>query len=88
MVFRALARIAHPETLADLHIEQVYCVFMPAVYFVRFHCMRILFGIDLTNALPALLFSDVTMMPLRGFNADSIEHEMTQRGVPARNRTS
>lgn len=65
-------------------IGQVYRVFLPAIYFVLLYGTRILLGISSTNALPALLFSDVAVMTLVGFNAYLVEHGMTQRGAAQR----
>jgi len=53
-------------------------VFLSAIHFVLLYGTRILLGINSTNALPALLFSDVAVMTLIGFNAYLVE-----RGVQA-----
>ena len=66
-------------------IGGVYRVFVPAIYFLLLYGTRILFGIVSTNALPELLFSNVAVMTLLGFNAHLVENGMTQRG--ARQRT-
>ena len=68
---RELHILEHWQTFT---IEQVYRVFLPAIYFVLLYGTRILFGISSTNALPALLFSDVAVMMLVGFNAYLVEH--------------
>ena len=78
---RELHILEHWQTFT---IEQVYRVFLPAIYFVLLYGTRILFGISSTNALPALLFSDVAVMMLVGFNAYLVEHGMTRRGAAQR----
>jgi len=50
-------------------IAGIYRVFLPAIYFLLLYGTRILFGIASSNALPELLFSNVAVMQLIGFNA-------------------
>jgi len=61
-------------------IEGVYRVFLPALYFLLLYGTRILLGIPSTNALPELLFSNVALMELIGFNACQVSRGMTERG--------
>lgn len=65
-------------------IAGVYHVFLPAIYFLLLYGTRILFGIASTNALPDLLFSNVAVMTLLGFNAHLVAQGMTQRGAQQR----
>jgi hypothetical protein len=78
---RELHILEHWETFT---IDRVYRVFVPAIYFVLLYGTRVLFGIASTNALPALLFSDIAVMALIGFNAHLVEHGMTHRGEQQR----
>lgn len=78
---QALHILEHWQTFS---MDRVYRVFLPAIYFVLLYGTRILFGISSTNALPALLFSDVAVMTLVGFNAYLVEHGMPQRGAAQR----
>jgi hypothetical protein len=78
---RELHILEHWETFT---ITKVYRVFVPAIYFVLLYGTRVLFGITSTNALPELLFSDVAVMALIGFNAHLVEHGMTHRGEQQR----
>ena len=78
---RELHILEHWQTFSIAH---VYRVFLPAIYFVLLYGTRVLFGINSTHALPALLFSDVAVMTLVGFNAYLVEHGMTQRGAQQR----
>jgi len=71
---RELPILEHWQTFTIAH---VYRVFLPAIYFVLLYGTRILLGIDSTNTLPALLFSNVAVMTLIGFNAYLVEHRMT-----------
>jgi len=65
-------------------IAGVYHVFLPAIYFLLLYGTRILFGIASTNALPDLLFSNIAVMTLLGFNAHLVAQGMTQRGAQQR----
>jgi len=78
---RALHILEHWQTFT---IAKVYRVFLPAIYFVLLYGTRVLLGIASTNALPALLFSDVAVMTLVGFNAYLVEHGLTTRGAAHR----
>lgn len=73
--------LAHWQTFT---FDRVYRVFLPAIYFVLLYGTRVLLGITSSNALPALLFSDVAVMTLVGFNAYLVAHGMTQRGAQQR----
>jgi hypothetical protein len=63
-----------------ISIEAVQRIFLPAIYFILLYGTRVLFGIESNNALPSLLFSNVAVMKLLGFNARQIAEGMTQRG--------
>jgi hypothetical protein len=65
-------------------IDGVYRLFLPALYFLLLYGTRILLGIPSTNALPELLFSNVALMELIGFNAYQVAQGMTQRGASQR----
>lgn len=69
-------------------IAAVQRVFLPVIYFILLYGTRVLFGIESTNALPSLLFSNVAVMTLIGFNAWQVTHGMTQRGVALRTEAS
>jgi hypothetical protein len=77
--------MAHWQTFT---IEAIQRVFLPTIYFVLLYGTRVLFGIESTNALPALLFSNVAVMTLVGFNAWQVAQGMTQRGVQQRTEAS
>jgi hypothetical protein len=69
-------------------IEAVQRVFLPSIYFILLYGVRVLFGIASTNALPSLLFSNVAVMTLIGFNAWQVAQGMTQRGSKLRREGS
>ncbi len=65
-------------------IDGVYRVFLPALYFLLLYGTRLLLGIPSTHALPELLFSNVALMELIGFNAYQVAQGMTARGAAHR----
>jgi hypothetical protein len=67
----------------SFHLEAVQRVFVPTISFVLLYGVRVLFGIESTNALPPLLFSNVAVMSLLGFTAYQVAHGLTERGVAA-----
>jgi hypothetical protein len=69
-------------------IEAVYRVFLPTIYFILLYGTRVLFGIASSHALPSLLFSNVAVMSLIGFNAWQVAQGMTQRGAKLRTEPS
>jgi hypothetical protein len=68
-------------------IAGIYRVFLPALYFLLLYGTRILFGIASSNALPELLFSNVAVMQLIGFNAHAVVTGLTRRGAAQRSGT-
>ncbi len=76
---------AHWQTLT---IEGVRHLFVPALMFVLLYGTRVLFGIESSNALPALLFSNVAVMTLIGFNAQQVAEGMSRRGAKQRTAAS
>ena len=68
----------------EFRIDGVQRIFLPTIYFVLLYGTRVLFGIESSNALPALLFSNVAVMALLGFNATAVAAGMTTRGQSQR----
>jgi hypothetical protein len=65
-------------------ISALQRVFIPTIYFLLLYGSRILFGIESMNALPVLLFSNVAVMTLIGFNARLVQKGLSQRGAKQR----
>jgi hypothetical protein len=76
---------AHWQTLT---IAGMRHLFVPVIMFVLLSGTRILFGIASSNALPALLFSNVAAMTLIGFNAHQVAEGMSARGAKQRTAAS
>lgn len=69
-------------------IAGVQRVFLPAIYFVLLYSTRVLFGIESTNALPSLLFSNLGVMSLIGFTTWQVLHGLSLRGQAQRSEGS
>ena len=65
-------------------INGIQRIFIPTIYFVLLYGTRLLFGIESSNALPVLLFSNVAVMTLIGFNTLAVANGMTKRGQSQR----
>ena len=76
---------AHWQTLT---IAGVRHLFVPVLMFVLLYGTRVLFGIASSNALPALLFSNVAAMTLIGFNAHQVAAGLSSRGAKLRTAAS
>jgi Transposase DDE domain len=55
-------------------------VLVPTVQFVLLYLLKVLFGSGSMNELPHVLFSDLALMELVGFNAQQCENGLTKRG--------
>src|SRR5260221_6538819 len=53
---------------------------VPTVQFVLLYLLKVLFGSSSMHELPRVLFSDLGLMELVGFNAQQCEHGLTKRG--------
>jgi hypothetical protein len=76
---------AHWQTLT---IAGVRHLLVPVLAFVLLYGTRVLFGIESSNALPALLFSNVAAMTLIGFNAQQVAEGLSKRGAQQRTAAS
>lgn len=59
-------------------------LFLPAIQLVLLYSCRVLFGIESLNALPALLFSNLPVMLLIGFQASQVVGGLSNRGSSKR----
>jgi hypothetical protein len=72
--------------LCKQDLPGVQRVLIPSVQFVLLYLLKVLFGAESMNQLPRVLFSNVALMELVGFNARQVEEGLTKRGE--RQRTS
>src|SRR3989454_174495 len=57
---------------------------VPTVQFVLLYVLKVLLGAESMNELPRVLFSDLALMELVGFNAHQCESGLTKRGDASR----
>ena len=78
--FHFLEKVGVVPLIEEFEVPAIQRVLIPVLQFVLLYMLRVLFGIDAMNALPALLFSNVATMKLVGFNAHQIANGLTERG--------
>jgi hypothetical protein len=66
--------------LEQMELPGVQRVLVPTVQFVLLYLLKVLFGGQSMNELPGLLFSNMALMQLVGFNARQVETGLTKRG--------
>jgi Transposase DDE domain len=66
--------------LAQQELPGVRRVLIPTVQFVLLYLLKVLVGAESMHELPRVLFSQVALMELIGFNAHQIEEGLTKRG--------
>ncbi len=64
----------------QISLPGVKRVLVPSVQFVLLYFLKVLFGSSSMNELPRVLFSDLALMELVGFNAQQCENGLTKRG--------
>ena len=68
------------ELIGQLTVSQVKRVLIPVAQMGVLYLLKTLYGIASMNALPPLLFSNVALMTLVGFNAHQVAQGFTRRG--------
>src|SRR5712692_8930209 len=66
--------------LEQMELPGVQRVLVPTVQFVLLYVLKVLYGGQSMNELPRVLFSNVALMELVGFNARQVEEGLTKRG--------
>src|SRR2546425_9547692 len=82
--FVFLEEIGMMAVLERLELPGVQRVLIPTVQFVLLYLLKVLFGGQSMNELPQVLFSNLALMELVGFNARQIEVGLTKRGEAQR----
>src|SRR5713101_6802988 len=78
--FVFLEEIGLMGVLEQLDLPGVQRVLVPTVQFVLLYLLKVLSGGQSMNELPRVLFSNVALMELVGFNAQQVEEGLTKRG--------
>jgi hypothetical protein len=84
--YHFLETIGFVGLIGELKLPGVERVMIPVVQFVLLYLLKTLYGIESMNALPMLLFSNVALMSLIGFNAHQVANGLTNRGDDRRER--
>ena len=78
--FHYLEVVGVSALIAQLELRSVQRVFLPVTQLVLLYFLKIIIGIESMNALPSLLFSNIGLMRLVGFNARQVANGLTRRG--------
>src|SRR5260370_943148 len=78
--FVCLEEVGMLRVFEQMSLPGVKRVLEPTVQFVLLYFLKVLFGSESMNELPHVLFSDLALMELVGFNAQQCENGLTKRG--------
>lgn len=78
--FVFLEEIGLMAVVEQLDLPGVQRVLVPTVQLVLLYLLKVLYGGQSMNELPRVLFSNVALMELVGFNAQQVEEGLTKRG--------
>jgi hypothetical protein len=78
--FAFLEEVGMMRVLEELVLPDVKRMLIPTIQFVLLYLLKILFGSESMHELPRVLFSNVGLMELVGFNAQQCEQGLTRRG--------
>ncbi len=68
------------QTFEQMSLPGAKRILVPTVQFVLLYLLKVLFGGHSMNELPRVLFSDLGLMELVGFNAQQCEEGLSKRG--------
>ncbi len=78
--FVFLEELGMMQAFEQMRLPGVKRVLVPTVQFVLLYLLKVLFGGQSMNELPRVLFSNLGLMELVGFNAHQCEEGLTKRG--------
>ncbi len=78
--FVFLEELGMMQTFEQMRLPGVKRVLVPTVQFVLLYLLKVLVGGQSMHELPRVLFSDLGLMELVGFNAQQCENGLTKRG--------
>src|SRR5438105_5751245 len=82
--FAFLKELGMLEAFEQVSLTGVKRTLVPTVQFVLLYFLKVLLGGESMNELPRVLFSDLALMELVGFNAHQCESGLTKRGDASR----
>lgn len=78
--FVFLEELGMMETFEQMRLPTVKRMLVPTVQFILLYLLKVLFGSSSMHELPRVLFSNVGLMELIGFNAQQCANGLTKRG--------
>src|SRR5579859_3973232 len=78
--FAFLEEVGMMQVFEEMVLPDVKRMLVPTVQFILLYLLKILFGSESMHELPRVLFSNVGLMELVGFNAQQCEQGLTKRG--------
>jgi len=84
--FVFLKELGMLEAFGQVSQSGVKRTLVPTVQFVLLYFLKILLGAESMNELPRVLFSDLALMEMVGFNAHQCENGLTARGDAMRHK--
>ena len=78
--FVFLEELGMMQAFEQMSVPGVKRILVPTVQFVLLYLLKVLCGGESMNELPRVLFSDLGLMELVGFNAQQCEDGLTKRG--------
>ena len=78
--FVFLEEIGLMAVVEQMALPGVQRMLVPTVQFVLLYLLKVLYGAESMNVLPRVLFSNVALMELVGFNARQVAEGLTKRG--------
>src|SRR5712671_5078131 len=84
--FVFLKELGMLEAFEQVSLTGVKRTLIPTVQFVLLYFLKVLLGGESMNELPRVLFSDLALMEMVGFNAHQCENGLTARGDAMRQK--
>jgi hypothetical protein len=78
--FAFLEEVGMMQVFEEVVLPQAKRMLIPTVQFVLLYVLKVLFGSESMHELPRVLFSNIGLMELVGFNAQPCEKGLTKRG--------
>ena len=78
--FAFLEEVGMMQVFEEVVLPDVKRILVPTIQFVLVYVLKILFGSESMHELPRVLFSNIGVMELVGFNALQCEQGLTKRG--------
>src|SRR5258708_5777389 len=78
--FAFLEEVGMMQVFEEVVLPEVKRMLIPTVQYVLLYVLKVLFGSESMHELPRVLFSNVGLMELVGFNAQQCEKGLTKRG--------